>query len=331
MNITDEGLDLIKRFEGLALEAYQDIADVWTIGYGHTTGVTPGQRITEAEAEQLLREEVERFENGVERAVDIELNPNEFSALVSFSYNVGLGALGSSTALRRLNAGDRIGAADALLWWNKATVNGQKVEVRGLTRRRAAERALFLKPYPDVGFIPEQVSVEENSRLTAEEGGPRRENLAESRTLQGASAAGVTGLGTVAMGQHQAHQAREAKLEEQDPDPSVDCTAEGAAALPECQETPAGSASEPEAAPETETAPSAEEPVVELPPGEEPVILDETVTGEEVGMPDGPAIVPEEVYQDIYMQLFAAAGLVMILNILWVIWARIDDWNNGKR
>jgi len=296
MKITDEGLELIKRFEGLALEAYQDIAGVWTIGYGRTAGVAPGQRITEAEAEDLLRQDVAGFEDGVERAVTVELNPNEFSALVSFSFNVGLGALRRSTALQRLNAGDRLGAADALLWWNKATVGGEKVVVRGLARRRAAERALFLKPYPDAAFLPAQASLEENSRLEAVEAPPRREKLAESRTIQGAAGAGATGLGAVAMGQHQAREAEKAR----------DAMANDA---PGRDETP----------PEAHA----------LPPGEEPVIVDGMMA--ETADDGGPMLTREEVFQDIYMQLFAGAGILLAACVVYVILARIDDWLKGRR
>lgn len=319
MDITDEGIALIKRFEGLSLDAYQDIAGIWTIGYGHTTGVTPGQRITEAEAEALLRDELDRFENGVNSAVKVDINPNEFSALVSFSYNVGLGALRSSTALRRLNAGDRMGAADALTWWNKATVDGRKVVVRGLTRRRAAERALFLKPYPDVGFSPSISSVEDNSRLAAEEGGPRRDNLSESRTIQGASAAGVTGVAAVATGGHQARQIQ--NLEQQ----AIDCLTAGNMELPECQDIDYDGEGPAPAAPSVPMP----ETRVPVPEGEEEIFLDETMA--EARRPEIVQSETKEVFQDIYMQLFAAFGVIMVLSILFVIWARIDDWQQGKR
>lgn len=134
------GIRLIKSFEGLRLRAYQDAVGVWTIGYGTTRNVQPGQVITEAEAERLLTQDVERFERDVNAAVTVPLNDNQFSALVSFAYNVGSEALRSSTLLRLLNAGDYQGAADQLPRWNQA---GGRV-LAGLTRRRNAERALFL-------------------------------------------------------------------------------------------------------------------------------------------------------------------------------------------
>ena len=138
--INTAGLDLIKDFEGLRLNAYQDAVGVWTIGYGHTNTAYPGQRITNAQATDLLRQDVANFEDAVTRAVRVPINENQFAALVSFAYNVGSGALNSSTLLRKLNAGDTFGAANEFLRWNRA---GGRV-LAGLTRRREAERSLFL-------------------------------------------------------------------------------------------------------------------------------------------------------------------------------------------
>lgn len=147
MRTSANGVALIKRFEGLELEAYQDIAGVWTIGYGHTGDrAQPGNQITEHGAEQLLVADLAPREAAVNNLVKVPLNQNEFDALVSFVFNVGAGAFAGSTALTRLNRGDRIRAAEALTWWNKATVGGTLREVQGLTRRRAAEKELFLTP-----------------------------------------------------------------------------------------------------------------------------------------------------------------------------------------
>lgn len=134
--------ELIKSFEGLELEAYLCPANVWTIGYGHTGNVHEGQTITKQEAEELLDQDLEVFRRGVRKAVTVDLNENQFGALVSFAYNVGIGSLQSSTLLKLLNAGDYAGAADQFLRWNKAS---GKV-LTGLTRRREAERAVFLTP-----------------------------------------------------------------------------------------------------------------------------------------------------------------------------------------
>jgi lysozyme len=140
--ITKEGLELIKSFEGLRLETYLCPANIPTIGYGSTgSHVKMGMKITETEAEDLLIEDLERFEVGVEKLCKVQLSDNEFSALVSFSFNVGLGALEKSTLLKVLNSGDKVGAAPQFLRWNKA---GGKV-LNGLTKRREAEMKLFLK------------------------------------------------------------------------------------------------------------------------------------------------------------------------------------------
>lgn len=142
-HINQEGLELIKVFEGCELKAYRDAVGVLTIGYGSTGGhVKAGMTITRVEAEQLLREDLQRFEVGVDQRLgDIEVTDNQFSAMVSLAFNIGLANFSGSSVLRRILAGNVQGAADAFLMWNKA---GGK-ELKGLTRRRAAERELFLK------------------------------------------------------------------------------------------------------------------------------------------------------------------------------------------
>lgn len=147
--VNKAGIDLIKSFEGLSLKPYLCPAKVPTIGYG-TIKYPNGKAVTmndsaisEKEAEAYLIHEVNLKSRGVDSLVKVPLNDNEYAALVSFAYNVGTGALGGSTLLRLLNAGaDRVAVADQLLRWNKA---GGK-ELAGLTRRRQAERALFLQP-----------------------------------------------------------------------------------------------------------------------------------------------------------------------------------------
>ena len=138
--INQDGLNLIKQWEGLRLEAYLCPAKVWTIGYGHTATAKKGMSISEAEAVNLLRGDLARFQRCVENSVTVPLNDNQFAALVCFAYNIGLNALSGSTLLRKLNEGDTKAAAEQFLRWNRA---GGK-EVSGLTRRRQAERKLFL-------------------------------------------------------------------------------------------------------------------------------------------------------------------------------------------
>lgn len=148
--INQEGLKLIKAFEGLHrlkqgpqgvyVEAYRDPVDVLTIGWGCTEGVYEGMTITVAQAEEMLQKELGKFERAVANAVKVQINDNQFSALVCFSYNVGAHALFESTLLKLLNQGKFQEAADQLLRWDKA--GGQSL--LGLSRRRRAERALFL-------------------------------------------------------------------------------------------------------------------------------------------------------------------------------------------
>ena len=143
MKISEAGLSLIKSFEGCVLTAYLDAVGIWTVGYGHTgPSVHRGLTITQKLAEDILAQDVRRFELGVLNNVKVNLNQNEFDALVSFSFNVGVNALKNSTLLRLLNDGaDRSIVAAEFLRWNKG---GDKV-LEGLTRRRQAEKALFLQ------------------------------------------------------------------------------------------------------------------------------------------------------------------------------------------
>lgn len=123
------------------MTAYKCPSGVYTIGYGHTSGVKKGQKISKAQAEAYLREDVAKFENGVNKYVSAPLTQNQFDALVSFTYNCGLTAFKNSTLRKKLNAKDYAGAGNELLRWNKA--NG--VVLEGLKRRRNAEKALFDK------------------------------------------------------------------------------------------------------------------------------------------------------------------------------------------
>lgn len=146
--INKKALDLIKDFEGLRLYAYLDPVNVWTIGYGHTSmagapKVTRGMRVSKEEAEEILKADLERvYIPAVRRHVKVPLNANQLGALVSFTYNLGETNFKGSTLLRKLNAGDYRGAANEFPRWNRA---GGKV-LNGLTRRRKAEKELFLTP-----------------------------------------------------------------------------------------------------------------------------------------------------------------------------------------
>lgn len=145
MRASENGINLIKQFEGCRLTAYQDSVGVWTIGYGWTQPVdgkpiAKDMIITQQKANQLLTEGVAQYEKGVTNLVTVQLNQNQYDALVDFAYNLGVNALKGSTLLKKLNAGDYAGAANEFTKWNKA---GGK-ELAGLMRRREAEKSLFL-------------------------------------------------------------------------------------------------------------------------------------------------------------------------------------------
>ena len=143
--INQAGLDLIKEFEGFRTNAYLCPANVWTVGYGATyyedrTKIKPGDVVSKQRGEELLKNTVKDFENAVTQLVKVPLTPNQFAALVSFAFNVGVGAFSKSTLLKVLNQNNYDQAANELLRWNKG---GGRV-LPGLTRRREAERKLFL-------------------------------------------------------------------------------------------------------------------------------------------------------------------------------------------
>ncbi len=143
---SNAGLNLIKGFEGKRLNAYDDGVGVWTIGYGtikypNSVRVKKGDTCTEQQAEDYLRNDLAKFEAAINKLVKVPLTQNQFDALASFTYNLGETNLTNSTLLKKLNKGDYQGAADQFLVWNRA---GGKV-MKGLVRRREAERALFLK------------------------------------------------------------------------------------------------------------------------------------------------------------------------------------------
>ena len=144
MKTSEQGIELIKRFEGCRLTTYECAAGVLTIGYGHTgTDVKEGMTITDEKATALLKKDIEKFETGVNESVEVEITQNMFDALVSFSFNVGTGAFKKSTLLKKLNSKDYKGAANEFLKWNKVTKNGKKEVVAGLTNRRNSEKELF--------------------------------------------------------------------------------------------------------------------------------------------------------------------------------------------
>ena len=146
MHINERGIEMVKSFEGISLKPYLCPANVWTVGYGATRSSTGRpidqdmEPITEAEAEALLIRDLESSEGWVRRLIKTALTENQYSALTSFTFNVGAGALQRSTLRMKLNRGEYQGAADEFPKWRIA---GGRI-LAGLVRRRTAEKALFL-------------------------------------------------------------------------------------------------------------------------------------------------------------------------------------------
>lgn len=147
LNTNQSGIDLIKEYEGEKLKAYLCPAGVWTIGYGHTQGIKKDSIITKENADLLLKNDLKKFEKVVKNYVKVDLTENQFSALVSFVYNLGEGNFAESTLLKKINKKDFDGASNEFLIWNKARVGGKLIELKGLTNRRKAESNLFNKSF----------------------------------------------------------------------------------------------------------------------------------------------------------------------------------------
>jgi lysozyme len=144
MNISQAGIDLIKKAEGCILHCYKDAVGVPTIGYGHTGGVYAGQTITQQQAEDLLKQDLKRFVDAV-NGLGLKLNQNQFDALVSFSFNLGAGNLKELVKGRSL-----VQVANTIPQYCHA--GGEVLD--GLVKRRELEKALFLKPVPVVHPYP---------------------------------------------------------------------------------------------------------------------------------------------------------------------------------
>lgn len=146
MKTSKEGIEKILLFEGFREYAYLDTAGVWTIGYGSTRNVKPGDRVSRDEARKMFTEQLTQFERCVNSSVNIDISQLQFDALVSLAYNIGCSAFGNSSLLRKLNNRDIQGAASEFLKWNKITNpnTGEKEDSTGLTNRRRSEHKMFL-------------------------------------------------------------------------------------------------------------------------------------------------------------------------------------------
>lgn len=141
MQISERGLDLIKRFEGLKLQAYRDSVGIWTIGYGHTKDVKAGQTCTFDEAVQFLKDDLVDAQNAVAFYVRVPLTQSMHDALTSMAFNLGTSFLRNSQLVDKLNAKHYLNVPEQMLRW----INAAKQPLLGLARRRAAESVLFLE------------------------------------------------------------------------------------------------------------------------------------------------------------------------------------------
>lgn len=179
MKTSEAGLALIRKFEGFRAEAYLDPVGVPTIGYGSTAGVKLGQTVTMAEANNLLRDDVAVAEDGINRLISVPLEQNQFDALVSWAFNVGVGAVERSTLRRRLNAGDYAAVPSELMRWTKAG----GADLPGLVRRRREECALW-RGIDREGTVGGEAKPDE----------PKLKPVSESKSMKGGTVAVTTGV-----------------------------------------------------------------------------------------------------------------------------------------
>ncbi len=185
--ISPHGLAKLKQWEGLKTKAYKDSGGVWTIGYGHTaTAGEPkpraGMVITAAEAESILLKDLTQYEAAVESLVKVELNDNQFAALVSFVYNIPLASFKKSKLLKKLNAGNYDAVPTELMKW----VNVNHKKNQGLVNRRQAEGYLWMEG----AYVTSKNIVPE----------PKKENPVLNMKMAGQVAGAATGLGAIAAG-----------------------------------------------------------------------------------------------------------------------------------
>ena len=189
--VSKDCVELVKKFEGLhklkddgLVHSYRCPAGKWTLGFGKTKGVRSGMTCTVAEAEQFLYDDLDEHGKIVKKYVNVPLTQSQYDSLTSFVFNLGGGAFRSSTLLKRLNSGKYDECPEQIMRWNKARVDGKLTPLRGLTRRRTAEAAIFAR----------------DAQLPSDEGGPQMvqkptaeapKSLAKSKTMAGAGIAGA--------------------------------------------------------------------------------------------------------------------------------------------
>ena len=185
--ISQHGLAKLKQWEGLKTKAYKDSGGVWTIGYGHTAVAgepkpRAGMVIIAAEAESILLKDLTQYEAAIENNVKVKLNDNQFAALVSFAFNVGIGAFKNSTLLKKLNQGNFNAVPTELMKWTKA--GGKKIQ--GLVNRRRAEGYLWMEG----AYVTSKNIVPE----------PKKENPVLNMKMVGQVAGAASGFGAIAAG-----------------------------------------------------------------------------------------------------------------------------------
>lgn len=178
MKTSPRGLALIEKFEGFRTHAYRDVVGVWTIGYGFTKDVQPGDTMTKAQADVRLRNELVEYEDAVADAAG-ECNQNQFDALVCFAWNVGVGGMRKSTVIKCHRRGEHEAAARAFGLWTKA---GGKVWP-GLVRRRTAEASLYLEPTDDDEVAPVEGPVQEMPQAITPERSMVKSEIAVAGTI----------------------------------------------------------------------------------------------------------------------------------------------------
>ena len=191
--VSPSGISLVKKFEGLHkqtsegdVRAYRCPAGRWTIGWGHCKGVKSGMRATVEECEQFLQEDLNEAGNVVTRLVHVPLTQHQFDALASFIFNLGQGNFAESTLLRKLNQGLYDEVPEQLMRWNKARVDGVLTPLKGLTRRRTAEAALFSMDVALADDGGDMMAQKPEQSAT--------KPLKKSKTLAGAGIAGGAGI-----------------------------------------------------------------------------------------------------------------------------------------
>lgn len=188
MRTSPKGIRLIQQFEGFRSKAYRDPVGIWTIGYGFTKGVKEGDTITQAQAGTRLKSELAEYEAGVHQACTVPPNQNQFDALVCFAFNVGVSGMKRSSVIKAHNREDHQAASRAFGLWNRA---GGKVWP-GLTRRRAAEAALYLEPMPDEVSKPMEGPVDEMPQAIDPERPMTESTINRASVVAGGTAAVAT-------------------------------------------------------------------------------------------------------------------------------------------